>query len=296
MQVPVGKGVKTYKLGEHSAAEVVEEAALGKLTGYLRITTGEDKLLDYYIFLKQGTLAGAAADIGGGELYGQEALNRALEVSSGIASVFSYSENQLLSLFKTYPAIEGKLEFTYVAPRQKQEAKKEEPKKFFRLAGIKVPYREIREVSKNTAGINLRMLIEKIAATGYTCGVRTTAEAQNGIEEGLIIIEKGMVELVLLDMGKTFQKGEANLPRIEAMLMRKGLMNIYTMSSEDVADVLVQFGEAPAQAPAQESEKIAPAPKETANGERENLLRKYRIKDPDEETLDNIINSILGGE
>ncbi len=293
MKVPFGKGVKSYRIGEHRVAEILEEAIVGKLTGYVRVTTEKNGVIeDYYIFLNRGTLAGAVAEMGGEEINRQEALDKALEVSSGIASVFSYNENQLLNFFKMYPAVECKLAFTYVAPMPKKqevavfEVKKEEPKKFFRIANIKVPYNNIHEISRNIAGINLRVLIEKLAGANYTGAVRITAEAQEKLEEGLVIMENGKLKLILHDTGKALERGD-DISRIEALLTaKKGLVNIYTMSGEDISKVMVQFGESTVHVP--------PAPEEkSSNGNRDSLLKKYHLKEPDEELVDQIINGIL---
>ncbi|MBU7023061.1 MAG: DUF2226 domain-containing protein, partial [Theionarchaea archaeon] len=104
MKVPYGSKLAWYRLPDVSLADIVKKAAQEKVTGYIRLTTEMEDLVDFYIFLLKGDVVGGYSESGKEQVFGDSAYNSAFyPFDRGLIDLRSLEESVVSLLVGNYP-------------------------------------------------------------------------------------------------------------------------------------------------------------------------------------------------
>lgn len=284
MKVPLGKISKTLKIEGGIGLKALEEALGKNLCGYIRITTDEGGIKDYYLFVHNSKVVGAHAELPGDEeLNGKEAYDRSMDISTGIMDIRTLHEETLKTFISSNKCLE-----VNIAPANNSVApvtEKSSPVGFIRIAGVRVPILASKKAF-NVKGTNLRALIDTLNSESLTGCLRITADTPVGVQDGFVLFDGGKRVIAVFE-GETTYSGPAAFERISSLSTFEGIANIYKISSSDLSQAVSHLGRATLAA-----ESPNPADHPNSPPDRQSLLKKYKIKEPDGKSIDDMLSNL----
>ncbi|MBU7035675.1 MAG: DUF2226 domain-containing protein, partial [Theionarchaea archaeon] len=168
MKVPYGSKLAWYRLPDVSLADIVKRAVQEKVTGYIRVTTEKEDLVDFYIFLSRGNVVGGYSESGKEQVFGDASYNSAFyPFDKGLVDLRSLEESVVSLLMGNYPEMTVS---TSAIPDIPEKESIPEDTRYLVIANMKIPQGDLLDFRLAVHVTDFWELLDDLeqrALTGY---------------------------------------------------------------------------------------------------------------------------------
>lgn len=237
MKVPLGSKVASYRLPDVSLVEAVKKAAQEKITGYIRFTAEKNDLIDFYIFLSKGDVAGAFSETLKEQFFGDTAYQTAFHpYDRGLIDLRVLDEEVISLLIGNYP--DAKVSTSEIPEiREKKELPDDIP--FLRIANMKIPYGDLLEFHLSVDVTDFWELLEEMERRSFSGYFRVFAEEAEASRDGCVFFSGETAKGALYESGAEIKYGDAALFKVLfAFSLEKGVIDFHHVEAEYLEIVL----------------------------------------------------------
>ncbi|MFQ6088106.1 MAG: hypothetical protein ACE5K0_04315 [Candidatus Methanofastidiosia archaeon] len=234
-------------------------------TGYVRVTTDDGGLNDYFLLMKRGKVLRGYAELASGESFSGEKVSKRVRTLSCEAIVEWYQLPK-----KTFEIFLEEFDATELkAPSKKRKKSPPQRGKIFRIANLEIPYETPERVELSST--NLENLIQTLERRNFTGYLRITAERVFEISEACIFFDSKPKACLCENSQGTRFGDEAMLDVFMLFFDKsepsKGIIDVCNLEREVLDEILFKVT----------ASQLAKSPKEILSS-RESQNKKMRMK------------------
>ncbi|MGC1122385.1 MAG: DUF2226 domain-containing protein [Candidatus Methanofastidiosia archaeon] len=237
MKVPYGSKLAWYRLPDVSLADIVKKAAQEKVTGYIRLTTEKEDLVDFYIFLLKGDVVGGYSESGKEQVFGDTAYNSAFyPFDKGLIDLRSLEESVVSLLVGNYPDM---IVSTSAIPDIPEKEDMPEDTRYLVIANTKIPQGDTLDFQLAVHVTDFWELLDDLEQRALTGYFRVFAEEDEASRDGCVFFSKGKAVGALYESATELKYGDEALFKILFIFsLEKGIIDFHELKSAFLKTVL----------------------------------------------------------
>ena len=237
MKVPLGTKLALYRLPDTQLADIVKKVAEEKITGYIRLTTEKEDLIDFYLLISKGEVLAAFSETPQEQLFGDLAYRNAFfPYDKGLLDVRALDEEVISLLVGNYPEAHVSTSQIPEIPRKKEIP---EDARFLRIANMKVPYGSLLEFHLSVDVTDFWELLDEMERRSFSGYFRVFAEEDSTSRDGCVFFSKGKARGALYESGSEIKYGnEALFKVLFTFSLEKGVIDFHELQADYLEIVL----------------------------------------------------------
>ncbi|MBU7014796.1 MAG: DUF2226 domain-containing protein [Theionarchaea archaeon] len=228
MKVPYGSKLALYRLPDMSLADIVKRAAQEKVTGYIRVTTEKEELVDFYIFLLRGDVVGGYSESGKEQVFGDPAYTGAFyPFDKGLVDVRGLGESVVSLLAGNYPEMAVS---TSTIPDIPEEERVPEDTRYLVIANMRIPQGDLLDFQLAVHVTDFWELLDDLEQRALTGYFRIFAEEDEAPRDGCVFFSGGKAVGALYESAAELKYGDEALFKILFIFsLEKGIIDFHEL-------------------------------------------------------------------
>lgn len=227
MKVPYGSKLAWYRLPDVSLADIVKKAAQERVTGYIRLTTEKEDLVDFYIFLLKGDVVGGYSESGKEQVFGDTAYNSAFyPFDRGLIDLRSLEESVVSLLVGNYPDMAVSTSTIPDIPKKEDMP----DTRYLVIANMKIPQGDTLDFQLAVHVTDFWELLEDMEQRAFSGYFRVFAEEDEASRDGCVFFSKGKAVGALYESVTELKYGDEALFKILFIFsLEKGIIDFHEL-------------------------------------------------------------------
>ncbi|MBU7017198.1 MAG: DUF2226 domain-containing protein [Theionarchaea archaeon] len=237
MKVPLGNKLASYRLPDVPLAEIVKKATEKEITGYIRLTTEKEDLIDFYLLLLKGGVVAAFSETPHQEFFGDIAfVNAFAPFEKGLVDLRELDKEVVSLLVGNYP--EARVSTSDI-PEIPEKREISEDTRILRIANTRVPNGDLLEFHLSVGVTDFWELLEEMERRSFSGYFRVFAEEDDASRDGCVFFSQGKAKGALYESGSEVRYGDEALFKVLfTFSLEKGVIDFHALVPNHLEIVL----------------------------------------------------------